>query len=88
MATFNENDVIRIVLDVAGKNDVPTDTPGIKKKKLINNLDYNDNLMSVLQVALDDYVKTINPAAAVSDDDLGGCETVQDVIDVVEKALS
>ena len=80
--------VIRIVLDVAGKYSVPTNAPAIKGKKLTTNLDYTDDLLDSLQIELDKYVKSINPNSAITDAELEDCETVGDVLDLVEKKLN
>ena len=79
--------VIRIILDVAGKYDIPTSTLGIKKKKLTTNLDYTDDLLDSLQIELDKYVKSIKPDSEITDEELGDCETVGDVLDLFEEEL-
>jgi hypothetical protein len=85
---YNEPDVIRIILDVAGKYDVPTNSPGIKKRELVANLDYTDDLLHILQIQLDKYVKGIKSTAGISSNDLGNADTVSDVIDIVVKSLN
>jgi len=86
--TYEQTDVIRIILDVAGKFNVKTNAKDIKKKRLYDNLDYTDDLFDNLQIELDRYVKSIDGSINITDDDLGDCETVQDVIDVVEGKLN
>ncbi len=85
---YNQSDVIRIILDVAGKFNVKTNAKDIKKKTLFDNLDYTDELFDNLQIELDRYVKSVDQSVTVSDSDLGDCETVQDIIDVVENKLN
>ena len=83
---FNEQDVIRIILDVAGKFNIPSNAPRIEKKKLVAHLDYTDDLLDILQIELDKYVKGINESASISDNELGNCETVGDVVDLARES--
>ena len=87
LVSYNQTSVIRKILDVAGKYNVKTNAVGIRKKTLYDNLSYTDQLLDNLQIELDRYVKSIDNAASISGDDLGDCDTVQDVIDLVEKQL-
>jgi hypothetical protein len=84
---YHEEEVIRIVLDVAGKYHVPTNSPKIKDRKLVDNLDYTTDLLEVLQMELDKYVKSIKPSARITEADIDGYETVGDVVDLVAKKV-
>jgi hypothetical protein len=86
-ATYKADDVIRIILDVAGKQDISVTTPKIRSKKLEDNLDYTDNTREILEIELDKYVKSIKENKSVEDGDLDECETVEEVIEVIEEKL-
>lgn len=84
LGVYHESEVIRIVLDVAGKYHVPTTSPGIKKRNLVDNLDYTDDLLEILQLELDKYVKSIIPSRRVTPTEIDNCDTVGDVVDLIQ----
>ncbi len=84
---FDELFVIRTILDIAGKYHIPSTYPKIKKKELATNLDYTEQLLSILQIELNAYIKRLKPDASFSDADLGDCETVGDVLESLEEKL-
>jgi hypothetical protein len=84
LGVYHESEVIRIVLDVAGKYNVPTTSPGIKKRNLVDNLDYTDDLLEILQLELDKYVKSIIPSRRVTPAEIDNCDTVGDVVELIQ----
>ena len=83
-SAYNPLDVIRIVLDTAGQFGVPANLPGIRKKKLVANLGYLSYTYDALLINLNQYLGTINAGKTLSGNDVNACDTVGDVVDLVE----
>jgi hypothetical protein len=63
----------------------PADLPD--KANLQTNLEFGDDEMSLLQIRLDTLVKEYKKGAAISDNDVSGCTTVGDVVDLVKSKI-
>lgn len=85
---YNVLNVIRIVLDTAGHFEVPATLPGIRKKLLDFNLGYTPTMLDILYFNLLDYFNTLKGAGKLSNEDVSNCDTIGDVVDVFEEALS
>lgn len=84
---YKPEDVIRIVLDVAGRYSTPVTAPKIRERELIANLEYTDDLFDILNIEIDKYVKSIKPDTGVTEDEITDCEKVGDVVDLVETKI-
>ncbi len=85
MAKYDEMAVIRIIYLIPGKVPPGSATKKVRKKSLTDNLDYTDEHIDSLQMEMDRYVKTIKPEEKVTDAEIGDCDTVGDVLDLIEE---
>jgi len=77
----------RIILEIAGDDTTDPSTLG-ESLKLRDNLQYGDNEYVLLQIRLDEYVKSCNKDASVTPAEVNACTTVGSCVDLVKKHLS